>query len=90
MARKASETYHWARDANRVQVLGAGEWVRVFDHKGQGHHVPARPGVIAGVLEAVAGEDPECAERIVADLEALGFEWAATLEYEPDVDEGDG
>lgn len=65
-------------------MLGSGEWVRLFDHEGHGHQVPARPGVVAGVLAGIAAEDSECAERLVAELVARGFEWADSLDYEPE------
>jgi len=40
--------------------------------------------VVAGVLAGIAAEDSECAERLVAELVARGFEWADSLDYEPE------
>ena len=77
MAPKKPDKFHWARDAARVQRLGDGSWVRLFDHEGRSHHLPARPGVLGGVLDAIYAEDPECAQRIVTQLGAAGIdpEW---------------
>lgn len=74
-----------------MQPLGNGEWVRLFDHEGRSHHLPARPGVLGGVLDAVYGDDPECAERIAREIADLGIdsEWSPPSEIgDPDVTSG--
>lgn len=74
---KKQERFQWSRDASRVQVLGNGSVVRVFDHEGKAHQVPARPAFISGVLDAINAEDAECAERVSGELRAAGvvFDW---------------
>lgn len=75
--KKKQERFQWSRDVSRVQVLGHGKLVRVFDHEGKAHQIPARPAFIGGVLDAIYAEDPECAERVINELAAagLGVDW---------------
>lgn len=68
------ERFQWSRDAARVQPLGNGSFVRVADHLGRSHQLPARPGHLSGLLEAVYADDPECALRIAAELEAANVD----------------
>lgn len=67
------QRFMWSRDARRVQVLGAKAFVRVFDHEGRTWQVPARPGHLTGLLDGIYQADPECATRIVAELDAAGI-----------------
>jgi hypothetical protein len=71
--------YLWARDARRVQVLGGGSWVRLFDHVGAGWHVRASVDGVLPVVAGVAAVDVECAERLVAGLAAAGMPWVGVL-----------
>lgn len=80
--RKPAERFQWSREASRVQVLGSNTFVRIADHEGRNYQLPARPGHLSGLLEAVYAEDPECALRIAAELEAAHIDpgWAAPAE----------
>lgn len=73
--KKADNTFHWSREASRVQVLGDAN-IRVFDHKGlawtlNGRAINAAKD-LQRLLELVASEDSECRDRI---YEQLPEEW---------------
>jgi len=71
MAKKKEQSFHWSREASRVQVLGADN-IRVSDHEGlswvlDGRQVDSARKV--QTLLAMVGEaDPECRDRIYAEL----------------------
>ena len=73
MARKkAADVYQWDRLALRVQSLGDGQAVRIFDHKGCAWVI--RAGDIdagknlARLVADIRDADGDCADRIVSQL----------------------
>jgi hypothetical protein len=72
MAKKATQTFQWSREARRVQVLGGGTNVRIFDHEGLSWVLHDRDAGCAAALQTllayVADHDKECAERIYSEL----------------------
>lgn len=70
--------FQWSPDSAKVQSLGGGTYVRIFDHNGKGRHVPATPGAIDPVLADITDNDPALADRVVAELSVLGISgpWA--------------
>lgn len=72
-SRKTSTTaYQWDRTARRVQVLGSGTALRIFDHQGLAWVVRAGDlgaGTnLARLVADITEADPDCAGRIVAEL----------------------
>lgn len=74
MTRPNEQRFIWSRDARRVQILGRGQFVRVADHEGRTWQVPARPGHLSGLLDGIYKADPECALRVVAELDAADID----------------
>ena len=72
MAKKNSHVFQWSRDARRVQVLAGGDALRIFDHTGRARMVyrrhPHSEELLGALLDTITAADPECAERIVAEL----------------------
>jgi hypothetical protein len=69
--KKADNTFHWSREASRVQVLGDVN-VRIFDHKGcawtlNGKQVNAATD-LQRLLAMIGDEDAECRDRIYDQL----------------------
>jgi hypothetical protein len=69
--KKADNTFHWSREASRVQVLGDVN-VRIFDHKGcawtlSGRQVNAATD-LQRLLAMIGDEDAECRDRIYDQL----------------------
>jgi hypothetical protein len=72
MAARKEQSFHWSREARRVQVLGGGTNVRIFDHEGLSWVLHDRDANCAFELQAllayIADHDRECAERIYSEL----------------------
>jgi hypothetical protein len=72
MAKKATQSFQWSREARRVQVLGGGTNVRIFDHEGLSWVLHDKDAGCAAALQAllayVGDHDKECAERIYSEL----------------------
>jgi hypothetical protein len=75
MAKKTNQSFHWSREARRVQVVGGGTNVRIFDHEGLSWVLHDRDAGCAAALQTllayVADHDRECAERIYSELPEL-------------------
>jgi len=72
MAKKATQSFQWSREARRVQVLGGGHAIRISDHHGLAWTLIAsdldRARNLQRLLELIRSEDAECAERILDEL----------------------
>jgi hypothetical protein len=72
MASKKEQSFHWSREARRVQVLNDGRNLRIFDHAGLAFVLQDRDANCAFELQAllayIADHDKECAERIYSEL----------------------
>jgi hypothetical protein len=86
-SKQKEQRFMWSRDASRVQVLGNGQFVRIFDHEGRTWQVPARPGHLSGLLDGMYEADPECALRIVAELAAADIDHGWVEPSEPEAAE---
>ena len=60
-------------DISRVQSLGGGRWVRVFDHHSKGHHFAADDPALADLVAHVDSQHPVTAARIRTELAARGI-----------------
>jgi hypothetical protein len=91
MAKKSDQSFHWSREARRVQVLGGGTNVRIFDHEGLSWVMQDRDANCAFELQAllayVADHDKECAERIYSELPEVWRERADRNLTKADEDE---
>jgi hypothetical protein len=91
MASKKEQSFHWSREARRVQVLGGGTNVRIFDHAGLAFVLQDRDANCAFELQAllayIADHDRECAERIYSELPEVWRERADRNLTKPDDDE---
>jgi hypothetical protein len=88
MAKKSDQSFHWSREARRVQVLGGGTNVRIFDHAGLAFVLQDRDANCAFELQAllayIADHDTECAERIYSELPEMWRERADRNLTKPD------
>ena len=88
MASKKEQSFHWSRDARRVQVLGGGTNVRIFDHEGLSWVLHDRDAGCAAALQTllayVADHDSDCAERILDELPEAWRERAERNLTKPD------
>jgi hypothetical protein len=88
MASKKEQSFHWSREARRVQVLGGGTNVRIFDHAGLAFVLQDRDANCAFELQAllayIADHDKECAERIYSELPEVWRERADRNLTKPD------
>ena len=90
MARKRDERFQWSREAQRVQVLGHGHAVRIFDHTGCAWTlISSDLGVAANLqrlLAMIGDEDAECRERI---YDQLPVEWQERADRKLSIDDED-
>jgi hypothetical protein len=88
MASKKEQSFHWSREARRVQVLGGGTNVRIFDHAGLAFVLQDRDANCAFELQTllayIADHDKECAERIYSELPEMWRERADRNLTKPD------
>jgi hypothetical protein len=73
--KKSNPTFDWSRESSRVQSLGDGNWVRVFDHRGKSHHIKVDSGDLPALVETIAKGDEDCARRIGIQLDTLVPDW---------------
>jgi hypothetical protein len=92
MAKKASQSFQWSREARRVQVLGGGHAIRISDHHGLAWTLIASDLDCARnlqrLLDLIRSEDAECAERILDELPELWRE-RAERNLEPKIGDED-
>jgi len=92
MAKKATQSFQWSREARRVQVLGGGHAIRISDHHGLAWTLIdsdldcARN--LQRLLELIRSEDAECAERILDELPEVWRE-RAERNLEPKIGDED-
>lgn len=71
-AKKKPDVFQWDRNSLRVQSLGGGANVRIFDHEGHAWLVEGRAvdagRRLVGLIEDIRGVDVDCADRIVSQL----------------------
>ena len=88
MASKKEQSFHWSREARRVQVLNDGRNLRIFDHAGLAFVLQDRDAGCAFELQTllayVADHDKECAERIYSELPEVWRERADRNLTKPD------
>ena len=88
MASKKDQSFHWSREARRVQVLNDGRNLRIFDHAGLAFVLQDRDANCAFELQAllayIADHDKECAERIYSELPEMWRERADRNLTKPD------
>jgi hypothetical protein len=88
MASKKEQSFHWSREARRVQVLNDGRNLRIFDHAGLAFVLQDRDANCAFELQAllayIADHDKECAERIYSELPEMWRERADRNLTKPD------
>jgi hypothetical protein len=88
MASKKEQSFHWSREARRVQVLNDGRNLRIFDHAGLAFVLQDRDANCAFELQAllayIADHDKECAERIYSELPEVWRERADRNLTKPD------
>jgi hypothetical protein len=91
MAKKGDQSFHWSREARRVQVLGGGTNVRIFDHEGFAWTLGDTDVDCAEKLQAfladVRDHDSDCAERILDELPEVWRERADRNLTKADEDE---
>ena len=91
MASKKEQSFHWSREARRVQVLGGGTNVRIFDHEGFAWTLGDTDVDCAEKLQAfladVRDHDSDCAERILDELPEVWRERAERKLTKADEDE---
>lgn len=84
---KGADAFLPSPDTSRVQSLGGGRWVRVFDHRGKGQHVPLPSRELDELVAEVEAESPELATRITRELRQLGWAPAPSpAEADPELD----
>lgn len=92
MAKKASQSFQWSREARRVQVLGGGHAIRISDHHGLAWTLIASDLDCARnlqrLLDLIRSEDAECAERILDELPEVWRE-RAERNLEPKIGDED-
>ena len=88
MASKKEQSFHWSREARRVQVLNDGRNLRIFDHAGLAFVLQDRDANCAFELQTllayIADHDKECAERIYSELPEMWRERADRNLTKPD------
>jgi hypothetical protein len=91
MAAKKEQSFHWSREARRVQVLNDGRNLRVFDHEGFAWTLGDTDVDCAEKLQAfladVRDHDSDCAERILDELPEVWRERADRNLTKADEDE---
>jgi hypothetical protein len=92
-AKKKADVFQWDRNSLRVQSLGGGANVRIFDHEGHAWLVEGRAidaGMrLAELIAEIRDVDVDCADRIVDQLPDV---WAeryaeAIVQYAEDVED---
>lgn len=86
--KKAEATFDWSRESSRVQSLGDGYWVRVFDHRGKSHQIKVDSGDLSPLVDEIAKGDEDCARRISIQLDTIAPGWRSEVEDESE-DEAD-
>lgn len=85
MKKNKAEVFQPSGETRRVQSLGGGRWIRIFDDQSKGHQLAVDDtDGIAALYRKVAEINEPLARRIVDELAALGVD--VVLEAE----EGDG
>jgi len=71
--KKKDAPFQPSGETRRVQSLGGGTYVRIFDHLGKSHHLPTSGLVaLAALLEEVRADSPDMYERIGRELSDMG------------------
>lgn len=77
-AKKKPDVFQWDRSSLRVQSLGGGSAVRIFDHEGHARtlHIGYvdSGGRLVDLIDDVRAVDVDCADRIVSQLPDVWIE----------------